>query len=189
MSNSFVTPMDYGLPGSSVHGIILARISEWVAISSSRGSSWPRDRMQSPALTGRFFATKSSGKPTAAKRQALCWELCTCLLNLIPHNSMKQTLSCLLSIRHCSKILTGVASFNLHNNPIKYPALQMRKTRHWMGESFAQYHIAIKRQDALRRPYFWAHRAKLPLTICVVTGALFLKCGFSHIYPPAKDLQ
>ena len=37
-------PMDYSLPGSSVHGIFQARILEWVAISSFRGSSWPRDR-------------------------------------------------------------------------------------------------------------------------------------------------
>ena len=35
--------MDYNPPGSSVHGIFQARILEWVAISSSRGSSWPRD--------------------------------------------------------------------------------------------------------------------------------------------------
>ena len=33
-------PMDYSLPGSSVHGILQVRILEWVAISSSRGSSW-----------------------------------------------------------------------------------------------------------------------------------------------------
>ena len=32
-------PMDYNLPGSSVHGIFQARILEWIAISSSRGSS------------------------------------------------------------------------------------------------------------------------------------------------------
>ena len=36
-------PMDYSLPGSSVHGILQARILEWVAISSRRRSSWPRD--------------------------------------------------------------------------------------------------------------------------------------------------
>ena len=36
-------PMDCSPPGSSVHGILQARILEWVAISSSRGSSWPRD--------------------------------------------------------------------------------------------------------------------------------------------------
>ena len=35
-------PMDYSLPGSSAHGIFPARILEWIAISSSRGSSWPR---------------------------------------------------------------------------------------------------------------------------------------------------
>ena len=37
-------PMDCSLPGSSVRGILQARILEWIAISFSRGSSWPRDR-------------------------------------------------------------------------------------------------------------------------------------------------
>ena len=37
-------PMDCSLPGASVHGILQARILEWVAMASSRGSSWPRDR-------------------------------------------------------------------------------------------------------------------------------------------------
>ena len=37
-------PMDSSLPGFSVHGILQARILEWVAIPFSRGSSWPRDR-------------------------------------------------------------------------------------------------------------------------------------------------
>ena len=36
-------PMDYSLPGSSVHGILQARVLEWVAMPSSRGSSQPRD--------------------------------------------------------------------------------------------------------------------------------------------------
>ena len=36
--------LDCSLPGSSVHGVFHARILEWVAISCSRGSSWPRDR-------------------------------------------------------------------------------------------------------------------------------------------------
>ena len=37
--------MDCSLPGSSVHGIYQARILEWVAISFSRGSSWPKDQI------------------------------------------------------------------------------------------------------------------------------------------------
>ena len=36
-------PMDCILPGSSVHGVLQARILEWVAMLSSRGSSWSRD--------------------------------------------------------------------------------------------------------------------------------------------------
>ena len=39
-------PMDYIPPGFSVHGILQARILEWVAIPSSRGSSQPRDPTQ-----------------------------------------------------------------------------------------------------------------------------------------------
>ena len=37
-------PMDCSLPGSSVYGISQARTLEWIAISSSRGSSQPRDQ-------------------------------------------------------------------------------------------------------------------------------------------------
>ena len=39
-------PMDCSLPGSSVYGILQARILEWVTISSSRGLSWPRDQIR-----------------------------------------------------------------------------------------------------------------------------------------------
>ena len=39
----FCNPMDCSRPGSSVHGISQARILEWGAISSSRGSSWSRE--------------------------------------------------------------------------------------------------------------------------------------------------
>ena len=49
-------PMDFSLPGSSVHGILLqARILEWVAISFSRRSSQPRDWTQVSCIAGRFF--------------------------------------------------------------------------------------------------------------------------------------
>ena len=41
---TYCDPVDCSLPGSSVHGIFLAKILEWVAISSSRQSSWPRNR-------------------------------------------------------------------------------------------------------------------------------------------------
>ena len=52
--------MDCSPPGSSVHGILQARILEWVAISSSRGSFRSRDsnlHLISPALAAGFFTT------------------------------------------------------------------------------------------------------------------------------------
>ena len=48
-------PMDCSLPGSSVHGIFQAIVLEWIAISFSRGSSWPRDRTQVSHIVGRRF--------------------------------------------------------------------------------------------------------------------------------------
>ena len=49
--------MDGKLPGSSLHGISQARILEWVAISCSRGSSWPRDLTWASCVSciGRVF--------------------------------------------------------------------------------------------------------------------------------------
>ena len=63
--STLCNPMDYKPPGSSVHGILQARILEWVAISFSRGSSQPRMKFSSPALAGEFFTTEPAGKPTS----------------------------------------------------------------------------------------------------------------------------
>ena len=57
MVSSVVTlcdPMDYSLPGSSVHGTLQAKILEWVAISFSRGSSQTRDQTWVSCITGIF---------------------------------------------------------------------------------------------------------------------------------------
>ena len=48
-------PMDCSQPDSSVHGILPARILEWVAISSSRGSSRSRNGTWVSCTAGRFF--------------------------------------------------------------------------------------------------------------------------------------
>ena len=54
--------MDCNLPGSSIPEISQARTLGWVAISFSRGSSWPRDRI-CISYIGRFFTTEPPGKP------------------------------------------------------------------------------------------------------------------------------
>ena len=88
-------PHDCSPPGSSVHVILQARILEWVAMPSSRGSSWPRDQTglllcrqtfyhlstrpfpspgdllapgteSSSSLAGEFFTVEPPGKPRIA---------------------------------------------------------------------------------------------------------------------------
>ena len=49
-------PIDCSPPGSSVFGILQARIPGWIAICFSRGSSQPRDWTQVSCIAGRFFA-------------------------------------------------------------------------------------------------------------------------------------
>ena len=55
-------PVDYSLPGSSAHGILQARILEWVATPFSRGSSQPRYWTQVSYIGGRFFTIWVPGK-------------------------------------------------------------------------------------------------------------------------------
>ena len=50
-------PMDFSQPDFSVHGILQARILEWVAFPFSRGSSQPRDRTKVSRIAGRFFTS------------------------------------------------------------------------------------------------------------------------------------
>jgi len=57
--------MDCSPPGSSVHGILQARILDWVAITFFRTTSQPRDQTRvsaSPALAGGFLTTEPLGK-------------------------------------------------------------------------------------------------------------------------------
>ena len=70
-------PMDCSPPGSSVHGILQARILEWVAMPASRGSSWPRDCTHISCISciGRSFTISTTWEvpdiciPTADS----CW--------------------------------------------------------------------------------------------------------------------
>ena len=56
-------PMDGSPPGSSVHGILQARILEWGAIAFSRGSSRPRDRTQVSHIAGILYQLSHQGSP------------------------------------------------------------------------------------------------------------------------------
>ena len=72
---SLCNPLDCSTQGSSVHGILQARILEWVVISFSRGSSWPRDWTWVFCIEGRSFTIWST-------REALSYT-CICMLFFI----------------------------------------------------------------------------------------------------------
>ena len=69
-------PMDCSPPGSSVEGILQARILERVSMPSPRGSSQPRDRTQ---VSPHSSSTEPQGKPRASmkglKRDSTDWEI------------------------------------------------------------------------------------------------------------------
>ena len=63
LSDSVCDPMDCSSPGSSVHGILHSRILGWLAISSSRRSSQPRDQTCISYIAGGFFTAESLQNP------------------------------------------------------------------------------------------------------------------------------
>ena len=64
-------PMDCSPPGSSIHGIFQARVLEWGAISSSRGSSQPRDQTRASHTAGRLYHLSCLGSPLCSLRKLL----------------------------------------------------------------------------------------------------------------------
>jgi len=58
--------MDCSPPGTSIHGILQARILEWVAIFFSRGSSQPRDGTWVSHTVGRLYCLSHQGLPMSS---------------------------------------------------------------------------------------------------------------------------
>ena len=66
VAQSYLTlfdPMDCSRPGSSVHGILQARILEWVAMTLPRGLAHPGIKLMSPTLQADFLLSEPPGKP------------------------------------------------------------------------------------------------------------------------------
>ena len=57
-------PLVCSPPGSSVYGILQARILEWIAIPSPEDLPNPGIELMSPALVGKFFTTEPPSKPS-----------------------------------------------------------------------------------------------------------------------------
>ena len=89
-----LTLWNWSPPSSFVHGIFQARILEWVAISSSRGSFQPRNQSTSPsasALVGGFFNTEQPGKLHSRTFYLSILDILVCICDLETPNP---SLSC-----------------------------------------------------------------------------------------------
>ena len=62
--------MDCSPPGFSVLGILQARIPEWVAISFSRGSLWPRDQTWVSGIAGKYFTIWATREASIFPRES-----------------------------------------------------------------------------------------------------------------------
>ena len=65
-------PIDGSLPGSSLHGILQARVLKWVAMPSSRGSFQPRGWTQVSHIAGGFLPAELPGKP---QNRVICLQI------------------------------------------------------------------------------------------------------------------
>ena len=91
-------PVDCSPSGSSIHGILQARILEWVAISFSNGSSRPRDQTQVSRIAGRCFnlwATSIIPLISLFKLLTWFWDFNS---NVFPCFLLGSTLSCYCSV-------------------------------------------------------------------------------------------
>ena len=121
-------PMDCSTPGSSIHGIVYARILEWVAISSSRGSSLSSDWTcisNISFLAGRFFACW-------ATREAPMYDIGSI-------NSVRENVVCSINIfgyyyflKKRSVSETGKQALGMLNVP---PALNLSIDLNWWCKS------------------------------------------------------
>ena len=108
-------PMDCSPPVSSVHRILQARILEWVAMPSSRGSSQPRDPTQVSHIAGGFFtiwATREAqliGEEARNKYLSVEWRMNIKMTN----NSFCDGRIKLWAFVHCSKNMNMQCYFEL----------------------------------------------------------------------------
>ena len=123
MQVTLCDPMDYSPPGSSVHGIFQARILEWVAISSSRESSWCRDQTCVSCTAGGFFTAEPPGKPrevTKDTNEQPDEESCRVRSGQLPA----------LEPLSPSPRVAGFASLEPHPSPYSWDSLQAFSCRH-----------------------------------------------------------
>ena len=172
-------------PDSSVHGILQARLLEWIDIRFSRGSSWPRDRTHVSCIAGGFF-------PVWATREAQS-------IGCVVINSQKETHLLLVSfpqgfkgvrresefcgvnrrITECS-VEAGRLSFGV-KKILDSPSFPVRgKWAVWgisvLGQRFFCGHLL--KQGEVNKGLHWGQTARLvPACVCVCVCVRVCVCA------------
>ena len=109
--------MDCNLLGFSIRGILQARTLEWIAISFSRGSSWPRDRTHVSHIEGRRFHLWATRKGSLLMLLLLLSDHVRHIVQVIQQNNITPvylqlwtTLYRLYKISHSIRNLSGSIS-------------------------------------------------------------------------------
>ena len=90
--DSLVTPWTiYSPPGSSVHGILWAKILEWIDISFFRESPWPSDRTCTPALQADSLTLSHHYLACSQRNENHLKESHTCLTRFYPFTTLFKT--------------------------------------------------------------------------------------------------
>ena len=122
-------PMNYSPAGSSVQ----ARILEWVAISFSTGSSWPRDRTHISCIGRLVFTTEPPGKPYTYVYTYIYTHICTYVCTYIYVKSIVNQFS---SVSQSCTTLCDPMDCNIPGLPV-----------HHQFPEFTQTHVHRRRRQ------------------------------------------
>ena len=169
---TFCDRMDCSPPGSSVHWIFQARILEWVAISFSRGSSWPRDRTQVYCI-GRWilyhWATREA-PPCLMVPSALHWWWVYFAWAQIPQFQAASWVEGLDLIHLGAPLAFMVTS--TRQVPRKQWSAEPHESKMWFNNlSFLIFHCSWSQLDALKR-FSQSHSPTGVFFCCALEGSL-----------------
>ena len=155
--------MDCSPPGSSVHGILQARILECVSMPSSRGSpdlGIKLASLMSPALAGGFFTTESAGKPISSYGSQENFKFIWKPLYSIVLRSAHWSPSVRWLINETeSEWPMNSSSLDYNPSPTRFYELPCAQTNHWYKRLYHQHHPLT---DKPTKP----HRHKCTQNLC-----------------------
>ena len=168
MFDSFV-PMNCSPPASSVCGISQARILEWISISFSRGSSWPRDQTCISCLADRFFTSEPPGKPLNNKWNLTVFEAkLHGMMQILNNSSMEVGIQSIRGFGRKKfqkrKSYTSISQLSINLEISKYKAIrasedEMAGWHHWCnGHELGQTMGNSDGQGGLGSCGPWDHR-------------------------------